>query len=388
MTTYHTGRASLNALAQRLFGFAALHDFQHKIIRRVLEGRNTLGIAATASGKTECFLLPALLLPGLTVVVSPLKSLMQDQWERCDERYGLGALTTYINSDVDYGERLRRLRGMREGRYKLAYFTPEQLARHHVRAVLQRTAVSVLAIDEAHCVSQWGHDFRPDYLNMVRRLRACWERPPVIVALTATAGERVRRDLCDPALFDLANRPVEEGGDIVFHGSNRLELDLIVRVVPNAVTRGRRILEDLVPFTQPSTAGSAIVFLPYTGRHETQGGTKANALPRSNRLLAGWSGGSVSACLPIMVRWRREPSPRRGQWSGSACTEQTTTGESLISRGRRGASAASATSASPRSAFVTRWSAAGRNLSDTADSSMFQHLCPRRRISAARPASG
>jgi hypothetical protein len=121
---YDADPASLNALARRLFGFAALHDFQHKIIRRVLEGRDTLGIAATAAGKTECFLLPALLLPGLTVVVSPLKSLMQDQWERCDERYGLGALTTYLNGDVDYGERLARLRGMREGRYKLAYFTP------------------------------------------------------------------------------------------------------------------------------------------------------------------------------------------------------------------------------------------------------------------------
>ena len=212
---YHTHPASLNALAQRLFGFSALHDFQHKIICRVLEGRNTLGIAATASGKTECFLLPALLLPGLTVVVSPLKSLMQDQWS-ASERYGLGALTTYLNGDVEYGERHRRLRGMREGRYKLAYFTPEQLARHHVRAALQRTVVSVLAIDEAHCVSQWGHDFRPDYLNMVRRLRGCWERTPVIVALTATASERVRRDLCDSSRFTSTTGPSKRAATSFF----------------------------------------------------------------------------------------------------------------------------------------------------------------------------
>ena len=258
-------RRSLNALARRLFGFAELHAFQLKIIARILEGRNTLGIAATASGKTECFLLPALLLPGLTVVVSPLKSLMQDQWERCNERYGLGALTTYVNGDVEYGERSRRLRGMREGRYKLAYLTPEQLARPHVRAALQRCTVSVLAVDEAHCVSQWGHDFRPDYLNMVRRVRTTWEEPPVIVALTATASERVRRDLCSPSLFDLDNRPAEEGGDVVFHGSNRLEIDLVVRIEPDAARRGRRILEDLQPFAGDSACGSALVFLPYTG---------------------------------------------------------------------------------------------------------------------------
>jgi superfamily II DNA helicase RecQ len=261
---------SLNALARRLFGLPALHNFQHKIIRRVLQGRNTLGIAATGAGKTECFLLPAMILPGLTVVVSPLKSLMQDQWERCDERYGLGALTTYINSDVDCPDRAYRLQGLRAGRYKLAYFTPEQLARSSVRAVLQHVHVSVLAIDEAHCVSQWGHDFRPDYLNMVRRLRASWERQPVIVALTATAGERVRRDLCGPSLFDLDNRPVEEGGDVVYHGSNRLEHDLMVRIEPGAAARGRRIVEDLRPFTGGATSGSAIVFLPYTGASRSQ----------------------------------------------------------------------------------------------------------------------
>jgi superfamily II DNA helicase RecQ len=283
---YEALPASLNALAQRLFGFSSLHDFQHKIIRRVLAGLNTLGIAATASGKTECFLLPALLVPGLTIVVSPLKSLMQDQWERCDERYGLGALTTYINGDVDYRERVYRLQGMRAGRYKLAYFTPEQLARSHVRAVLRQTHVSVLAMDEAHCVSQWGHDFRPDYLNMIRRLRTCWETPPVIVALTATAGERVRHDLCHPSLLNLNNEPVEEGGHIVFHGSNRPELDLIVRVVPDAAARSRSIVEDLRPFTQPSAKGSAIVFLPYTGVRDP--GQNEGEYSAAVEPFAGW----------------------------------------------------------------------------------------------------
>ncbi len=100
---------------------------------------------------------------------------------------------------------------------------------------------------------------------MVRRLRGCWDKAPVLVALTATASERVRRDLCSRTLFDLDNRPVEEGGDVVFHGSNRLELDLIVRIEPDAATRSRHILEDLEPFARGKTNGSALVFMPYTG---------------------------------------------------------------------------------------------------------------------------
>src|SRR5271168_4293573 len=117
-----------------------------------------------------------------------------------------------------------------------------------------------------------GPRFPPGLPHMVRRLRTCWERPPVVVALTATASERVRRDLCDPTLFDLDNRPVEEGGDVVFHGSNRLELDLIVRIEPDAATRSQRILEDLKPFARGSANGSALVFMPYTGVRDTGDG--------------------------------------------------------------------------------------------------------------------
>src|SRR5207248_2862768 len=124
-------------------------------------------------------------------------------------------ITTYINSDLDAEERSWRLRHMRQGRYKLAYFTPEQLSRTDVRAVVRHVPVSILAIDEAHCVSQWGHDFRPNYLNVIRRLRECWVRQPVLLALTATAGERVRRDLCHSSLLNLDPRPEGEGGDVV-----------------------------------------------------------------------------------------------------------------------------------------------------------------------------
>jgi hypothetical protein len=330
-------RAGLDALARRLFGFPALRDFQQRVIRRVLEGRKTtLGIAATGAGKTECFLLPALLLPGLTVVISPLKSLMQDQWERCDERYGLGALTTYVNGDLDFRERACRLEALRQGRYKLAYFTPEQVARAQVRAVLRQTAVSLLVIDEAHCVSQWGHDFRPDYLNMIRRLRGCWAQAPAVLGLTATAGERVRRDLA--LLLDFDPRPDAEGGDVVYDTSNRLELELIVRIEQDATARGRHILEDLRPFAQDSAAGSAIVFMPYTGAgdEETVGrredsteqgvcspgvepfaGYLERQLGRRVAVYHGKMKDEPETCEAILcgVRWERED----GRWGVYEC---------------------------------------------------------------------
>jgi RecQ family ATP-dependent DNA helicase len=257
--------AALDALAFRLFGFPALRPFQHAIIRRTLAGKSTLGIAATGAGKTECYLLPALLLPGATIVISPLKSLMQDQVERCSDRYGLEDITTCINGEVKFRERLVRLAKLRAGRYKLVYLTPEQLGQTYVLETLTRSRVSLLAIDEAHCVSQWGHEFRPSYLNMLRRLRERLSPFPPVVALTATASERVRRDLCHPSMLDLINRPVEDGGDIAFYRSNRKELDLVVRVHASHQDRSRWIVRDLEPFARQSVEGSAIVFMPLTG---------------------------------------------------------------------------------------------------------------------------
>ena len=171
-----------------------MRDFQHEILQRTLTGRNILGIAATGGGKSECFILPAVLLPGLTVVVSPLKSLMHDQYhQRIRDRYGLHHLTTFINGDVPFHEREARLRRMEQGCYKLVYFTPEQLELSYVLESLRRAdraiGVSYLAMDEAHCISQWGHDFRPSYLNILHRLRGNGTGlSPVIIALTATAS--------------------------------------------------------------------------------------------------------------------------------------------------------------------------------------------------------
>ncbi|MBM3272570.1 ATP-dependent DNA helicase RecQ [Candidatus Kaiserbacteria bacterium] len=263
-------RRAIDRLGYRLFGFPAMRDFQHEILAQALAGRHILGIAATGGGKSECFILPAMLLGGVTVVVSPLKSLMQDQFEqRLRDRYGLGYLSTFINGDVKFHERQARLKRMELGHYKLIYMTPEQLERNYVLETLRRTnervGVRYIALDEAHCISQWGHDFRPSYLNLVRRLRARAVEP-VRIALTATASPNVRKDLCEE--LELINAPPPRGNVLVV-SSNRPELNLIVRVCGTMDEKVDSIMDELRRFrdaqeTSPEP-GAAILFMPTTG---------------------------------------------------------------------------------------------------------------------------
>lgn len=269
--TDHAVRGAIDSLAYRLFGFPHMYDFQHIILSRVLTGHSILGIAATGGGKSECFILPAMLLSGLTVVVSPLKSLMMDQYDqRICQRYGLDHLVTYINGDVPFSERQARLERMAQGYYKLVYFTPEQLGRSYVLSALkrahERVGLRYLAMDEAHCISQWGHDFRPSYLNISRRL-AHYGLHPVRIALTATASPLVREDICQELGLDPA--PLREGGDVFIESSNRPEINLVVRVMRTTDDKVSAILDDLRSFLRDNEKnqdpGAAIVFMPYTG---------------------------------------------------------------------------------------------------------------------------
>ncbi len=265
--------AVIDRLARRFFGFKAMRPFQHQILRRVLQGRSILGIAATGGGKSECFILPALTLPGVTIVVSPLKSLMQDQVsERLHNRYGLSHVADYVNSDKTFQERQQILRRMQLGHYKLVYFTPEQLERAYVLETLKRVDEAVgiryIALDEAHCVSHWGHDFRPSYLNITRRLSQ-YGIHPVRIALTATASPRVRQDICEE--LELDPRLIQEGGDVLVDTSNRPELNLIVRTFATQNEKSLHMLETLGQFKREygtdggEKGGSAIVFMPTTG---------------------------------------------------------------------------------------------------------------------------
>ncbi len=182
--------AELRSALKRYFGFTSFRPLQEEIIRDSLGGKDVFAVLPTGGGKSLCFQLPALVRPGLTVVVSPLIALMKDQ---VDALKAAGVPATFLNSSLAAGQSGPRLRGLHNGEFRLLYVAPERLMLSGFLDDVQRWNVSLFAIDEAHCISEWGHDFRPEY----RQLAALRDRFPdvPVMALTATATERVRRDV-------------------------------------------------------------------------------------------------------------------------------------------------------------------------------------------------
>jgi ATP-dependent DNA helicase RecQ len=172
------------------FGFDSFREGQERAIRAIAGGRDVLVIMPTGSGKSICYQLPALVLPGVTVVVSPLIALMKDQADGLAVR---GVAVTSINSSLSAEEQWERLAKLREGAFRIVYVAPERFRSGGFRSALARIKVSLLAIDEAHCISRWGHDFRPDYRRL-REVRALLGPVPA-VALTATATPEVQEDI-------------------------------------------------------------------------------------------------------------------------------------------------------------------------------------------------
>lgn len=182
--------AKAQALLKTVFGYDAFRPLQAEVIANVLAGRDTLAVMPTGSGKSLCYQLPALLFDGLTVVVSPLISLMHDQVMQLRE---VGAPAAFLNSTLDHPAYLRTAERVRSGEIKLLYTSPETLLRPETLVLLERAGVACLTIDEAHCISQWGHDFRPEYRQLLpvrRRFPAA-----VCAAFTATATRRVQDDI-------------------------------------------------------------------------------------------------------------------------------------------------------------------------------------------------
>ncbi|MCI0537431.1 MAG: RecQ family ATP-dependent DNA helicase [Verrucomicrobiales bacterium] len=177
-------------MLKKYFGFTSFRPLQEEIIRDAMAGQDVFALLPTGGGKSLCFQLPALARPGLTVVVSPLIALMKDQ---VDALQAAGVPATFLNSSLGSGESGSRLRALRTGEFRLLYVAPERLMLPGFLEDLERWNVNLCAVDEAHCISEWGHDFRPEY----RQLAALREKFPKIpmMALTATATKRVRSDI-------------------------------------------------------------------------------------------------------------------------------------------------------------------------------------------------
>ena len=181
----------LASALQRHFGFDDFRPGQREIVETVLAGRSTVAILPTGGGKSLCYQLPALLREGVTIVVSPLIALMQDQVDQLHARGILHA--TALNSSLSRAEIEQRFQQLAEQRLKLLYVAPERFAAPGFIDLLTRVSVSLFVVDEAHCVSHWGHDFRPDYLHLRNAITSV--QPKVVLALTATATPAVRREI-------------------------------------------------------------------------------------------------------------------------------------------------------------------------------------------------
>jgi ATP-dependent DNA helicase RecQ len=177
-------------LLKRYFGFASFRPLQREIIHATMAGRDVFALLPTGGGKSLCFQLPALMRPGLTVVVSPLIALMKDQ---VDALQAGGIAATFLNSSLGAAESRRRLSGLHQHEYRLLYAAPERLMLDGWLDNLKSWNVNSIAVDEAHCISEWGHDFRPEYRQLAQ-LRETFPNTPMM-ALTATATTRVREDI-------------------------------------------------------------------------------------------------------------------------------------------------------------------------------------------------
>jgi ATP-dependent DNA helicase RecQ len=175
---------------QTTFGYPAFRPLQREIMEASLAGRDVFALLPTGGGKSLCFQIPALIRPGLTIVVSPLIALMKDQ---VDQLQAAGVAATFLNSSLDAAEARSRLAGLHRGEWRLLYVAPERLMLEGWAENLKNWNVTALAVDEAHCVSEWGHDFRPEF-RQIAKLRDTLPHVPMM-ALTATATERVRTDI-------------------------------------------------------------------------------------------------------------------------------------------------------------------------------------------------
>jgi ATP-dependent DNA helicase RecQ len=229
-------------IVTNVFGLPGLRPGQQAVIDAVLAGTHTLAIMPTGAGKSLCYQVPAMLMPGMTVVVSPLIALMQDQFEKMSD---LGIASVQVHSAVPRDEVRRARKKIGRRTVEFVFTTPEQLASNELRTLLASAHVDLLVIDEAHCITQWGHDFRPAYLEALSAMRALGT--PTVLALTATAPPEVVDDITQ----QLNLGPLH----IVNTGVHRPNLSYLVRPVTSDTDKQRQLLELVRKFE-----GAAIIY--------------------------------------------------------------------------------------------------------------------------------
>ncbi len=278
--------ATLEDTLQQSFGLASFRAWQREAIQALIDGpRRVLLVAPTGGGKSLCYQLPAVVLGGTTVVISPLIALMEDQVRSLNDR---GIPATYLASTLDIDERRQREDRLLRGAYTLVYVAPERLRTGAMVSLLRRLAPPLVAVDEAHCISQWGHDFRPDYLRIGEAIRDL--RPPRVLACTATATPAVRGEIMDRLSMPADTR-------LVLRGFARPNLHLAVEEVDKLSDRRRLAVREvqraLGSPAQP--AGAAIVYA----------GTRKNSEAVARLFSdAGWRSGAYHAGLDAAVRER------------------------------------------------------------------------------------
>ena len=224
-----SSRRRVTAILKRVFGVTALRPGQQAVIDAVLAGKHTLALMPTGAGKSLCYQVPAMLKPGRTVVVSPLIALMRDQFEKMS---ALGITSVQVNSAVSADEARQARAQIGRRTVEFVFTTPEQLTSPTLRTLLRRAAVDLLVIDEAHCISQWGHDFRPAYVEALTAIRELGT--PTVLALTATAP---------PEVIDDITRQLNIGPlHIVNTGAHRPNLSYTVQPVSSDTEKQRELL--------------------------------------------------------------------------------------------------------------------------------------------------